>query len=182
MIKQAGSNLVEIAVALFLATTGAMGFLTLLIQAQNTELETAQYQVATQLLVTIASQIQANHTVPECYGLAQQVPAIPFVGTEYDMTGGYTCTVGGTLQTRQQAEQDIEIWHSLLIDGLINARGCISHDINTNQLTVAIAWQGILSSGTSTSNCGAGEYAVDTNGHDTLRRAISMTVSIPNLD
>ncbi|MEJ2044027.1 MAG: prepilin-type N-terminal cleavage/methylation domain-containing protein [Reinekea sp.] len=186
MKRQQGFSLIEISVSLLLASLGVLGFMSLQLNMQSSEMESMQYEEAVRSVNFIAGQIKANRYAAACYGLEQQ--GVSYVGTGWDPSLDYNCTVAGNIETQTQVSDDIMAWDSLLDGELVSltgqdvgsmegARGCIGYNDANRSFTITVAWQGLQPTVAPTSSCGENLY-----GDETTRRAYTMIVEIPKLN
>ena len=176
----AGFSLIEVMVALVILLVGLLGMAALQARASTAELESYQRVQALILMQDITDRMNANRKVAECYVTSS------YVGTGYASTP--TCSSGSATQ-QALAVADISAWNDLLqgsaeskgganVGAMIGARGCVSYDAGTAQYTITVVWQGKTATVAPPAGlpCGANLY-----GADTLRRAVSVIVSIANL-
>lgn len=192
MIRQAGMNLVEVSIALLLTTIGALGFLTLMLQMQTSELETNQREQATRILYQVADSIKSNPYAEGCYALANQENG-PFSYIGSGFSGSLSCQAYGNSQVQAIAKQDLQNWDAALkganvtlsgteVGAMKQARGCISFDNVQDVFTIDVVWQGESPTSLSTASCGDDLYFdPDGNIDNRYRRIISTKVRLADL-
>lgn len=204
--NQSGFNLVEILVSLLLASIGVVGFLTLFLQMNTSELETQQREEASRIANLIVGQMRANRYALGCYQTDVFLAPTGYVGVGYDpATTPYNCAGFGDNSTRAQAEADIVLWHSTLVGSLVtiddgagndinvggiqNARGCIGVDTDPNypdRYIVEVAWQSLTPGTDRVGGCAEDLYfapdaAAGDAADDRYRRVLRLAVEIPEL-
>ena len=128
-----------------------------------------------------------------------------FLGTGSTVTPA--CAGVGTAMQQTQAKADMNAWNALLtgaaevsagnnVGAMIGARGCVSYNgtaapaaggplLDTNGVqiagtgvyTIAVAWQGLSSTGIATPACAQGMYG----NNDAQRRVVSLTLRTASL-
>jgi len=165
---------------------GLLGMAVLLANSQKAETESYQRAQALVLLQDMATRINANRAVAQCYAITDAGQGVPFLGTESTILAP-ACGLGSPA-AYTLAVQDLTDWNNLLLgatetlDGdsvgtLTGARGCVTRDAATETYTITVAWQGLVATEEPDEPCGAGEY-----GGDGLRRVVSTVVQIADLD
>jgi|SRR2546423_8654456 type IV pilus assembly protein PilV len=202
--RQAGFNLLEILVALFIVTIGLLGLAGTQVLAQRAELESYQRAQAMVLMTDIVDRINTNRKGAVCY-LVTTTPAAGtnYLGTagagKYDVAG-YACPALATNPDAvARAGLDLQFIDQMLlgasetsagarIGAMIGGRACIGFDAATQAYTVAVAWQGTAATFSPAGwpaannpdiarNCALGLYGAD----DALRRVVWTTVMIASL-
>lgn len=188
-----GSSLIEILVSLLILMVALLGLTGLMVQSQNSQLESYQRVQALALAQDMVSRINANSAVASCYVLAS------YLGTNSPLVSGTAATTNkanvpqctaGTANQQARANQDLADWHDLIlgsaevvgtnkVGAVLGARGCVSLIAGTtNEYQVSVAWQG----GGATYAPPAGiTCGKDLYGTDTQRRAVSLPLHITNL-
>jgi type IV pilus assembly protein PilV len=191
--RQGGLTLIEVLVTVVILLIGLLGMAILLASSQKTESESYQRAQALLLLQDMATRINANRAVANCYAITDAGAGAPFLGTDSAlMIPGPPPACGvGTVAAYTLANQDLLDWHELLLGAtetlggedvgtLTGARGCVTEDASDPDnpvYTISIAWQGLSETADPVDPCGEGEY-----GDERLRRVVSMVVQIANLN
>ncbi|AQV92778.1 type IV pilus modification protein PilV [Cupriavidus necator] len=183
-----GFGLIEALVTLIILLLGLLGLAGLMLTTQRAEAGAYQRAQALILLQDMVERINANRTAAGCYAITTDtVNGAPYLGI-----GAGTippCSLG-TLQAYTLAASDLAAWSNLLagaaeaqgtsnVGAMIGARGCISFDPVAGVYLVSVAWQGKVQTSAPASGltCGKGLY-----GNETLRRVVSATLQIANLN
>lgn len=201
---QTGFSLIEILVSLFVLLVGLLGLTGLMVQSQNSQLESYQRVQALSLAQDMAARINANSAAAYCYqSLLAGAPFAGFLGTDDGVSAGTfptTCPVppvtvpvtpAATATQQAKALKDLAEWRALLlgsaetdagggkVGAVLGARGCISLvSGQTTEYQIAVAWQG----GSATYEppdeleCGKDLY-----GTESQRRAVGLTLHATNL-
>jgi type IV pilus assembly protein PilV len=180
MRRFSGFGLIEVLVSLVIISLGLLGIAALHGRAQQAEVESHQRIQALVLLGDMSNRIRTNKGAAGCYDLASSA-----VGVGQSAPGG--CNAFGTIETQALAVRDLNAWHAALVGEaekvgdantppMIGARGCITANTAMDQFTVTVAWQGLAPTVAPTSACGKDQY-----GDDDLRRAVSLTVQLADL-
>jgi type IV pilus assembly protein PilV len=175
-----GFGLIEVLVSLVIISLGLLGIAALHSRAQQAEVESYQRTQALVLLSDMSNRIRTNKGAAGCYDLTGAA-----VGVGQSAPTG--CNAYGTIETQTLAVRDINAWHAALIGEaekvgdvntppMIGARGCITANTAMDQFTVTVAWQGLAPTVAPASGCGKDQY-----GDDDLRRAVSLTVQLADL-
>ena len=151
--------------------TGLLGLAGLQGHAFSAQVESYQRSQALILLKDMADRISANRTHTSDY-----VTSTPLG------VGAATCTGTST------ATNDLCEWSSALqgsaegstSGAMVGARGCIYELASTapKKYLIAIAWQGLTSTATSSILCGQGSYG----SNEAFRRVISIPITIAKLN
>lgn len=175
-----GFGMIEALVAMVIIAVGLLGLAGAQLQAQKAELDAYQRAQAIILLQDIGNRIRANHSTARCY------ETDGYIGHGADPAD---CAGWGTSDTRNLADTDLGTWDDLLegrgavlasdaaVGSMPGARGCITYDVAEDEYVLTVAWQGQTETVEPSSDCAAGEY-----GADGLRRTVSTTLAIPDLD
>lgn len=181
---QRGATLIEILVSLVILMVGLLGLVGVMIQSQRAQLESYQRVQALLLVQDMASRLNANKTVAECYVTAT------WLGTgQTTVPAAGACAVG-TTDEKNRVVADMTEWRDLMLgaaekdaDGtavgaVLGARGCITKDAS-DLYQVSLAWQGTLATSAPPAGiaCASGQFGAD----DALRRAVSITVQLGDL-
>lgn len=206
--NQQGFNLIEVLVAMVLATIGVVGFIALFLQMNSSELETQQREEASRMADYIVGQMRANRYAFGCYETDVYLNLSGgYVGVGYDpAVTPYVCNDFGNAETRQQVVDDLTVWHSMLegslvtiddgagndinVGGIFNARGCISADpdpLFANRFVIEIAWQGTTPDFDRVGGCAEDLYfapdaAAGDPPDDRYRRVLTTLVELPVLE
>ncbi|MDP1606494.1 MAG: type IV pilus modification protein PilV [Rhodocyclaceae bacterium] len=175
--RNAGFSLIEILVTIVILMVGLLGLAGLQGRALTSQLESYQRSQALILLKDMANRISANRSNASLYvaTLGTDVTACPAVGNAV-------------------ATSDLCEWHNSLmgaaevqsgggnVGAMIGARGCVYETVVPAsgvpaQYLVAIAWQGMNRTAAPAVNCGVGSY-----GDDTLRRVVTLPISIADMN
>jgi type IV pilus assembly protein PilV len=171
----AGFSMIEVLITIVILMFGLLALAGLQGRAVTAQMESYQRSQALILLKDMADRISANRKNAASYVTAE-------VGT------GAACPAAGATT----ASKDLNEWcNSLLgaaevqgasnIGAMIGARGCITQVVApatgvASQYLVAVAWQGLNSTATSTITCGQNQY-----GSESLRRVVAVPVNIADL-
>ena len=181
---QRGATLIEILVSLVILMVGLLGLVGVMIQSQRAQLESYQRIQAVLLVQDMASRLNANKTVAQCYVTAT------WIGTQQtSVPASSSCAVGTTAE-KDRMVADLTEWRDLLLgaaerdaDGssvgaVLGARGCITRDAS-DLYQVSVAWQGTFAATAPPAGvpCAQNEFGTD----DALRRAASITVQLGDL-
>lgn len=182
---QRGFGLIEVLVTLIIVAVGLLGLAGLQTRAQQAELEAYQRAQALVLVQDMAHRIRSNRLAARCYEIVAAQDGEDYIGQGNDPAA---CAGWGTTATRALADGDLDTWDGLLegeaetLDGgsvgaMTGARGCVAYDIASEEYTITVAWQGESVTQAPASTCAQGLY-----GDDRLRRVVSTTASIPDLE
>lgn len=190
-----GYSLLEVLVALVLISIALLGLAGLQIRAQQAEIEAYQRAQAMLLVQDMIDRISLNRdgNTERCYVTEDGN------GDSYTLGTGNTnipaCVSYGSADTQDRADADMSAWNDLLqgtserlavddwVGALTDARGCIEFQAEQagpplvpDSITVTVAWQGDVKSGTPADNCGTGLYS-----DESLRRTVSDTIRFAEL-
>jgi type IV pilus assembly protein PilV len=170
--------MVETLVAIVIFAVGILGFLGMQNRGVQMNVELDQREQASRLLNYMVEAINTNRDAKGCYVTIGGVHASPYAGT--GTSGSFACNAFGTQETQAQANDDLNFWDTLLKGenqggALLNARGCVSEDATTGDLTVSVVWQGLVDTVASTDPCAITLYTAET------RRVLSYTVAFADL-
>ena len=171
----AGFSMIEVLITIVILMFGLLALAGLQGRAITAQMESYQRSQALILLKDMADRISANRKMAASYVTTE-------VGT------GAACPAAGT----STASKDLNEWCNALlgaaevqgtsnIGAMIGARGCITQTVApatgvASQYLVAVAWQGLNSTATSTITCGQNQY-----GNEGLRRLVAIPVNIADL-
>ena len=187
--SQDGFSMIEVMVSLVILLFGILGLVGMIVVSQRAETESYQRSQALLLMQDMVGRIRSNRNVAPCYAISSDPAnaATPFMGIGSAVTPA--CGLG-TVQAYTRSNSDLTTWQSQLIGAserlgtanagaMTGARGCISLDPVANIYLVSVAWQGLVTtkSPPAAVTCGSGRY-----GDERLRRVISSTLSIANLN
>ncbi len=169
--RDSGFSLIEVLVTLVILMTGLLGLAGLQGRAFSAQVESYQRSQALILLKDMTDRINANRTNSSNY-----VTSTPLG------VGAATCA-GTSATSIDKCE-----WSSALkgsaegstSGAMVGARGCIYELASTapKKYLIAIAWQGLTSTATSSIACGQGSYG----SNEAFRRVISIPITIANLN
>lgn len=185
-----GFSLIESLVTLFVVTIGLLGLAATQGVLHTADLEAYQRGQALVLINDLLDRINVNRAAAPCYAFSTAATVGPYLG---DAGGGghYAaagCTIGSaTAEAIARANADLAAWDALLlgateqqgggnIGAMIGARGCVSYDATSETYTIAVAWQGMVSTFQPVIGCGTGLY-----GAETKRRLVWTTVRMAKL-
>ena len=171
----AGFSMIEVLITIAILMFGLLALAGLQGRAVTAQMESYQRSQALILLKDMADRISSNRKNAASYVTAE-------VGT------GAACPAAGATT----ASKDLNEWCNALlgaaevqgtsnIGAMIGARGCITQTVApttgvASQYLVAVAWQGLNSTATSTITCGQNQY-----GNEGLRRLVAIPVNIADL-
>ena len=196
--RQNGFSLVEILVTLVIVLIGLLGLAGVQMRAHQAELESYQRAQALVLVTDMVDRINANRKDHNCYGYTTDSGNT--LGTGH---AGAAACVKSILSsnTKARADNDLQAWNLLLqgsgetigvlnpadpsnmVGAMLGARGCITRISATPVIyKVAVAWQGIAPTIAPTdadiaATCGQNQY-----GNENLRREVSTTLRIADLN
>lgn len=177
-IRNAGFSLIEVMITIAILLVGLLGLAGLQGRALTSQMESYQRSQALILLKDMGDRIAANRSNAAAY-----VTATPLG------TGASGIAVANPI-----VNDDLTDWHNALlgaaevqsgvgnVGAMIGARGCIyqitapASGVAARYL-VAVAWQGLNPTAAPAVNCGQGAY-----GNESLRRVVTLPVSIADLD
>lgn len=170
--KNMGFSLIEVLVTLVILMTGLLGLAGLQGRAFSSQVESYQRSQALILLKDMADRLNANRTNDASY-----------ITTTPLGVGAAACTTGASTAATDLCEWSNALQGSAELStsgAMIGARGCIYQISGTapRKYLIAIAWQGLTHTATSSIGCGQGSYGSD----EALRRVISIPVTIGSLN
>ena len=201
--SQSGFSMVEVLVTIIILLIGLLGLAGLMVQSQRSEVESYQRVQALILLKDMVGRINANRKVASCYAFTPTAVPNPATSSTYLGTGttvAPSCAAGTAVQNNQ-AVNDMKAWSALLtgaaevsgggnVGAMVGARGCVSYGAGTELLdkngvaipgsgiyTIAVAWQGLSSTGIATPSCAQGLFGAN----DAQRRVVSLTLRTGSL-
>lgn len=199
--RQSGSTLIEVLISLFILLVGLLGLTGLMVQSQNSQMESYQRVQALSLAQDMASRINANSAAAYCYkALLETASPSGFIGTGDGWTPPTACPVppvtapvtpAATATQQAKVLKDLAEWRALLlgaaekdsggtqVGAVLGARGCVTLAAGqTTEYQISVAWQGGSETYAppATLACGTGRY-----GADTQRRAVGLTLHATNL-
>lgn len=193
MNQNAGFTMIEVLVTLVILLVGLLGLAGLQGRAHQAELESYQRAQALLLMSDMVDRINTNRKAALCYAVTTNTSTgSPALGTGY--SGTPTCTAAvGTTATRTMADKDLQEWNNLLqgaaetaggtsVGSMIGARGCVSFDSVANLYRVSVAWQGLGTTVDPTTVDAAFTCGKDQYGNEAMRRIVSTTFAIADLD
>jgi type IV pilus assembly protein PilV len=182
--SQRGATLIEILVAMIILMVGLLGLIGVMIQSQRAQLESYQRMQALLLVQDLAARIAANKLAASCYVTAT------YIGTgNTTVPAASACTATATSAQKNRVVTDMTEWRDLLlgasetsgtdkVGAILGARGCVTKDASSDNYQVSVAWQGSAATGAPPDGIAC---AKDLYGDDAYRRAVSVTVQLPNL-
>lgn len=200
---QSGFSMIEVLVTIIILLIGLLGLAGLMVQSQRSEVESYQRVQALILLKDMVGRINANRKVASCYALTPTAVPNPATSSTFLGTGSTfapACAAGSAVQNTQ-AVNDMKAWNTLLtgaaetsgggnVGAMVGARGCVSYGAGTELLdknglaipgsgiyTIAVAWQGLSSTGIATPSCAQGLFGLN----DAQRRVVSLTLRTGSL-
>ena len=190
--RQRGFSLVEILVTLVIVLIGLLGLAGVQMRAHQAELESYQRAQALVLVADMADRINANRKAPQCYAVTTNTATgTPYLGS--GNAAAASCAGWGTAALQAIAVADVTAWDNLLkgsaetlgganVGAMIGARGCISRDAATETYRIAVAWQGLAPTAAPTAADAAATCGLNLYGDERLRREVSTSVRIANLN
>jgi type IV pilus assembly protein PilV len=168
----AGFALLEVLVALVIATFGVLAMAVLQNKAIALEVEANQRAQALVLLQDMAERLSAN-----------RASAGEYVAADVGVGAMENCDPDGP-----RSDYDLCEWGNLLrgsaatvgdqgMGAMLGARGCITQAAPATFLIV-VAWQGMMETAAPVAECGQGEYGQS----DALRRAVTTVTQIADLE
>lgn len=179
--RQAGATLIEILVSMLILMFGLLGLVGVMVQSQRAQVEAFQREQALLLAQDMVNRMSANKAVATCYKLTD------YLGVDKVTPPAATSCASGTATEKARFANDMSEWLVMLqgagtavgtsaVGGVPAARGCVTFDASTALYQVSVAWQGSAATSAPPGGvtCGSGRYNSD--GADTARRAVSLTV------
>lgn len=181
---QQGVTLLEVLVTIVILSFGLLGLAGLQARAMTAEMESYQRGQAIVLLQDISDRITSNGA-----NAASYVTASP------EGTGATDAADCSTLGSR--AAIDLCEWSKAIkgssetktsggvsskVGAMIDGRGCVAAGSTANTYIITVVWQGTSATVAPSSSCGQNLYT-DSYGatNDATRRAVSTTITVPNL-
>jgi len=190
---EAGFSMLEILVSILIMVIGVLGFIGLQARAQIAEVEAYQRGQALILVQDMVDRLNTNRKAAGCYVITTSASTgSPALGSGY--AGPPACTaLVGTTATRAVASTDLQEWNNALlgtteilagnpVGTILGARGCVTYDVVTLQYRVAVAWQGLAPTVAPTAANAAATCGLNQYGSEALRREVSATLLIANLN
>jgi type IV pilus assembly protein PilV len=179
--RQSGATLIEILVSILILMFGLLGLVGVMVQSQRAQLESFQREQALLLAQDMVQRMQVNKAVVSCYVLSS------YLGVDHLTAPASTTCASGTVAQRTRFAQDMTDWLALLqgggetsggnsVGGVPGARGCITQDSTTGIYQVSIAWQGGVTAAAPPGGIACGLNAYNSDGTDSARRAVALTV------
>lgn len=172
--RQAGGLLIEVLIALVIFAFGMLGYTAMQARGAVAEFEALQRSQALVLIEDMVSRMNANRGNAGDYVSAQLIGSGAVencagkAGADLDLCE-WANLIRGSTETR----------NAVRVGSMVAARGCITRAAGvSNRYLIAIAWQGISSTGGSTSPCGQGDA---TYPDDRLRRTVAASVCVAQL-
>ncbi|GAA3912950.1 type IV pilus modification protein PilV [Litoribacillus peritrichatus] len=178
-INQKGFSLLETLVAMVIFAVSMLGYIGMQSRGVQLNLESDQREQAIRMVEFLVNAINTNRDARGCYQTIGGEHTTQYAGT--GNTENFTCLGSGVIETQAQANNDMDLWDDLLKGenqggAMINARGCVSLDGATGDMTVTVVWQGLVATEASGSACAIDLYTGDT------RRVLSFTISFADLE
>lgn len=203
--RSAGFTMIEVLITLIVLAMGLLGVMGLQARGQQAELESYQRAQALVLLQDMVDRINANRTdahnlayVPVISpfpvgggGALTTCPAPPGAGFDIcdwgnQLNGAAEVLSGGTCDTTSGLG---------CIGAMLGARGCISYDATTELsdstgtkmsgtgiYTLTVTWQGLGPTVAPSVTCAKNLYPATGTPNDAMRRAVSATIRVANLN
>lgn len=204
--RTAGFTMIEVLVTLVVLALGLLGIMGLQARGQQAELESYQRGQALVLLQDMVDRMSANRADAHnlVYTTAATFPvggggALTNCGTTpgaaYDicdwtneLNGAAETAGGGTCDTSSGAE---------CVGAMLGARGCIAYNnateltdstgatmAGTGIYTITVVWQGVAATSAPPAaiTCGQNLYPNATSPNDAMRRAVTTTIRVANLN
>jgi type IV pilus assembly protein PilV len=175
--QNGGFSLIEILVTIVILMVGLLGLAGLQGRALTSQMESYQRSQALILLKDMGDRLAANRSSAADYvtasplgtGAAEPAVADPIV--DGDLTDWHNALLGAA-----------EVQSGGNVGAMIGARGCVYQVVApasgvAARYLVAVAWQGLNRTAAPAVDCGEDEY-----GDDTLRRVVTLPVTIGYLD
>lgn len=170
--RQAGSVLLEVAIAILISAFGLLGFAGMQIRGTSAEFEALQRSQALLLVEDMANRINANRAQAAAYLTSNLIG------------GGEIASCSGLAN----AARDLCEWGNLIrgstesrasggrVGSMLGARGCISRPASSSdRYLVSVVWQGFVPTAGSANPCGQGDASF---ASEALRRTASSTVCV----
>ncbi len=168
---QRGALLIEVLVAALLSAFALLAFAALQSRASSAEFEALQRSQALVLMEDMVARLNANRARADEYLVDGPVGA----GAVEDC-GGKTGAALDLCQWSNLIRGSNETRGTARVGSMLNARGCVSRAAgSSHRFVVAVAWQGIVSTGGVANPCGQGS---DPFTDESLRRAVASTVCV----
>lgn len=183
-----GMSLLEVLISIVIISIGLLGVAALQGKSQRAELESYQRTQALLLVRDMVSRMNLNRVAIDCYWL-EEISTSNYAGV--NSTPSVANCPGVTsidISKKNLAIKDIADWDAMLdgsaeqlgddnVGAMIGARGCVMYDATNDVYTIAVAWQGLSNTIAPSNDC-----AKDLYGDDRLRRVITATVQIADLN
>lgn len=183
--RQRGISLLEVLITLVILSFGLLGLAALQARAMGAEIESYQRGQAIVLLQDMVDRMTSNGA----NGASYETGTTP-MGT--GATDNANCSA---LATR--AAIDLCEWSKAIkgaseikttngvaskVGAMVDGRGCIQAGGTSNVFIITVVWQGKSQTVAPSSTCGQNLYTNASNvADDTYRRAVSTTITVPNL-
>ena len=174
----AGFSMIEVLITIVILMFGLLALAGLQGRAMTAQMESYQRSQALILLKDMVDRISANRKNAAAYetesgtalGTGAACPAAAATTASKDLNEWCNALLGAA-----------EVQGTSNIGAMIGARGCITQTVApatgvASQYLVAVAWQGLNSTATSTITCGQNKY-----GNESLRRLVAIPVNIADL-
>lgn len=182
--RQRGVTLLEVLITVVILSFGLLGMAALQARSMAAEIESYQRGQAIVLLQDMVDRMSSNGS----NGASYETGATPMG------TGAADAANCSTLGTR--AAIDLCEWSKAIkgaseikttngtaskVGAMIDGRGCIEAGATSNVFVITVVWQGKSKTVAPSSTCGQGLYTYQGATDDTTRRAVTTTVTVPNL-
>ena len=167
---QAGSGLIEVAIAILVLSVGTIGLAGLQISAKRLGFEALQRTEAAALAMDLFARMRANPGALAGYHIDGVAAAAP-LPTPTRLCDQASCSAG------EMSRWDLWQWQQALngasaagsVGGLLQPTGCVT--VSGHLVTVEIAWRGYqaLTAAETAAGCGAGRYGPGEQWRQLLR-------------
>lgn len=187
-----GVSLIEMLVTMLILMIGLLGVAALMVRAQQSEMESYQRVQAMVMLRDMAARFNANHKAAFCYAITTNAATgTPFLGVG---AAPLAVCATGSASERARADADLAEWSAALtgasetvagnaVGAMIGGRGCITLvDAATRTYQLSVAWQGLSATAAPPANLTCAKGAASLYGSDAMRRVVTMTIRVANLN
>lgn len=186
--NQRGFALFEALISLLIISLGLLGLAGLHVRLTSLELESYQRSQALVLVRDMAARMENNWKQIATYAISTDDPTSKFIGADGEaLPTGCVRTFATVPDSAAQANNiavcDLNDWaQSLQGDAsggnaiLLNPRACIAA-VSASQYMITVTWTGVNSTVEPPTSCASTKYS-----DQTLRRAVSIVVTKPDLD
>lgn len=182
--KNKGFSLIEVLVSIVIFAIGLLGLSGLHTRSILSQNEARQRSQALSLAADMVERIKGNRAIAASSSLYRVDPAQGDSPRGTGFNGSAPMNCAGT----SGVALDLCEWHNGLLgtsnagisSSLTGARGCV-YELSSSlpkTFVVSVVWGGQTPTVAPSVNCGSGAYG----SNDAMRRAISLTVTMPSLD